>query len=147
MHLFAMHDKVECKKCGFQAEVKDEPLPNSCPICGSMPLIRHILYGTASIGSFGVIHDSVEIKAKNHNLVSKKKLRKHIKAGTDLYKKMGTYVYKYWLLDRDNNRYVETVIDLVSSGVIHHCDEPLSEHIGHGSAKNQPKIENEQSNL
>ena len=39
------------------------------------------------------------------------------------------------LIDRQNNRYVEKVIARDSGEIIHHCDEPLSEHNGHGSDK------------
>lgn len=37
------------------------------------------------------------------------------------------------LIDRVNNRYIETV---QRDGItVHHADEPLSDHRGHGSAK------------
>jgi hypothetical protein len=39
------------------------------------------------------------------------------------------------IIDRDNDRYLETVSDYESGKVIRHCDEPLSDHQGHGSAK------------
>jgi hypothetical protein len=39
-------------------------------------------------------------------------------------------------LDRRHfDRYQESVVDLESGVEIHHCDEPLSKHWGHGSAK------------
>jgi hypothetical protein len=39
------------------------------------------------------------------------------------------------VIDRKNNVYHEKVIDPVSGTVIHECDEPLTDHFGHGSAK------------
>jgi hypothetical protein len=37
------------------------------------------------------------------------------------------------IMDRDNDRYAETVVMRDSGEVVYHCDEPLSEHRGHGS--------------
>ena len=39
------------------------------------------------------------------------------------------------LIDRKNNRYVESVIARGTGEIIHHRDEPLSDHKGHGSDK------------
>lgn len=38
-------------------------------------------------------------------------------------------------IDRSNVIYREEVIDPTTGRVIHHCEEPLSKHRGHGSAK------------
>jgi hypothetical protein len=47
----------------------------------------------------------------------------------------GKLVEKSRLIDRLNNRYVEHVVDDATRETIHRCDEQLSEHQGHGSAK------------
>jgi hypothetical protein len=39
--------------------------------------------------------------------------------------------------DRDKDRYQETVTLRDSGETIHSCDEPLSQHLGHGSDKMQ----------
>jgi hypothetical protein len=39
------------------------------------------------------------------------------------------------VMDRDADRYVETVTMRETGEVLHRCDEPLSEHQGHGSAR------------
>lgn len=39
------------------------------------------------------------------------------------------------IIDRDNDRYSEKVTDYDTGEVIHHCEEPLSMHKGHGSDK------------
>lgn len=39
------------------------------------------------------------------------------------------------LIDRDNDVYKERVSDYESGEVIHECEEPLSQHVNHGSAK------------
>ena len=40
-------------------------------------------------------------------------------------------------IDRENNRYSETVRVLSTGELIRHVDEPLSEHFGRGGSKNQ----------
>ncbi|WP_159106134.1 hypothetical protein [Herbaspirillum sp. B65] len=56
--------------------------------------------------------------------------------------KLGRYVDKVWDMNRDTDRYYEHIVDPETGETIHHCDEPLSAHIGHGYAK--PKSDHEQ---
>ena len=49
--------------------------------------------------------------------------------------KLNKVVHKTRVIDRDNDRYSETVTDYDSGEIIHHSDEPLSQHRNHGSAK------------
>jgi hypothetical protein len=49
----------------------------------------------------------------------------------------GALAYHTRVMDRDADRYVETVTMRETGEVVHHCDEPLSEHQGHGSARRQ----------
>lgn len=44
-------------------------------------------------------------------------------------------VLKQRVIDRDNDQYFEKVTDYETEEVIHHCEEPLSQHQGHGDAK------------
>jgi len=39
------------------------------------------------------------------------------------------------IVDREGNRYLEKVTDPETGEVVHSCEEPLSEHQGHGTAK------------
>ena len=39
------------------------------------------------------------------------------------------------VIDRVNDRYFESVIDSDTGKVIHECEEALSKHFAHGSAK------------
>lgn len=50
----------------------------------------------------------------------------------------GAVVERKMHIDREKDRYTETVTEYESGTVIHHCDEKLSGHTGHGSAK-KPK--------
>lgn len=45
------------------------------------------------------------------------------------------HVHKQRVIDRDNDHYFEKVTDYETGEVIHHCEEPLSQHQGHGDAK------------
>ncbi len=56
------------------------------------------------------------------------------RTGASYYRKDGE-CHLYRLIDRDNDRYVETIKRLSTGEIIYHVDEPLSKHIGHGSAK------------
>ena len=42
-------------------------------------------------------------------------------------------------VDRDGNWYRETFLDPETGEVLHHCEEPLTEHRGHGSAKGRTR--------
>ena len=55
---------------------------------------------------------------------------------------LGKLVFHERVIDRENNRYFERVTDYETGGVIHIHEEPLSEHRGHGSAKQTSKPEN-----
>jgi hypothetical protein len=47
----------------------------------------------------------------------------------------GALAYHRRVMDRDADRYIETVTMRETGEVVHHCDEPLSKHQGHGSAR------------
>jgi hypothetical protein len=47
-------------------------------------------------------------------------------------------VHRHRAIDRDNDLYVERVTDYETGEIIHECQEPLSSHINHGSAKKKP---------
>jgi hypothetical protein len=55
--------------------------------------------------------------------------------GDDLYRKTGRWMNFQRVIDRLKNWYHERVADPATGAVVHECDEPLTEHRGHGSAK------------
>lgn len=77
----------------------------------------------------------MEIKAKGFG---QKKPHVELKQGPSLSHKLGKPVEHVRLIDRCNDRYFEKVTDCESGELIHHDDEPLSEHCGHGTAKKKP---------
>jgi hypothetical protein len=46
-----------------------------------------------------------------------------------------TPIAKATSANRANDRYREVVTDPTTKEIIHHCEEPLSQHQNHGSAK------------
>jgi hypothetical protein len=127
---------VRCTQCG---ELVDESLADMmsspCPICGGTARTVHL----AIEDRVGLV-DSLRGKVKDQTRRSDEKLRRDFFTGAELQRSTGKFVQKDRIIDRDEDRYFEKVIDPTSGEVIHHCDEPLSQHWGHGSAK-RPKSE------
>ena len=61
--------------------------------------------------------------------------------GMDLSRDLGRLMRKESIYDRAGNRRFELVVDPQTGDVIHHCDEPLTEHTGRGSARTSGKGE------
>jgi len=55
--------------------------------------------------------------------------------GSDLSIRLQKWMRLERVIDRENDHYKEVVTDPTTGDVIHQCDEPLSKHQGHGSAK------------
>ncbi|WP_139207935.1 MULTISPECIES: hypothetical protein [unclassified Pseudomonas] len=126
-------ESVKCADCGTKLNQRaSEPDRDPCSKCGSRKRIVELeLSDTVDSPVF----EMLDGKLKQSNLSGKKKQRLHFKSGQELSVRLGRYVNKERVLDKDNDRYLETVTDLLTGEVLRHCDEPLSEHQGRGSAK------------
>lgn len=127
---------ARCTQCG--AEVPDDQIgavdPTPCPQCGSDA--RTIVLSV--FDSVGLsVHDNIRGKVREGS--GKKGVKKEFFAGDDERRSKGDWVDKQRIIDRENDRYLEIVKDKETGDILHHCDEPLSEHWGHGSAKFQKK--------
>jgi hypothetical protein len=111
---------------------------------------RDPLGGANALSAVRVYCPSVQ--RRNHGRVEaprKPKLFKHKNpegktlaeglSGDDLHRKSGKWMKKERLINRAEDRYKEVITDPETGGVVHHCDEPLSQHRGHGSAKKKKK--------
>ena len=58
-------------------------------------------------------------------------------SGYDFFRRERKWVRKEQVINRREDHYREVVTDPETGEVIHHCDEPLSEHQGHGSDKSK----------
>lgn len=129
-----MNLNVRCSDCSvtLPVEWEHESVDRPCPKCGS---IRKDIQMEV-VEDVGIeVHDSMKAKVKDPSLPSKKNPRVDIFAGDDIRKSDGTWMKKERVIDRDRDYYKETVIDPKTGKVIHHNEEPLSEHFGHGTAK------------
>lgn len=61
------------------------------------------------------------------------------KIGADLFVKLQKWVHLERVIDRANDRYKEVVIVPTDNELIHRCEESLSQHQSHGSAKQRPE--------
>lgn len=116
-------DSIECIGCGKQLNESDAV----CPDCGDT---RRVI--SVSITEKVTIYEGLGVKGKRP---SQKKPFIEEKAGPSFSHSRQKHVHRVMTIDRDNDRYMEKVTDYQSEEVIHHCDEPLSKHRGHGSAK------------
>lgn len=127
---------VTCSGCGrkLPSERTSSNKTQVCPSCGSANQYVEMTI-TEEIG----LYEQIFGKLKDPNLPSKKKTRVEWLTGSEWSKKLRKIVHKDRLIDRKNDRYKETVVAPDTKEVIHHCDEPLSQHTGHGSAKKPPR--------
>lgn len=77
-------------------------------------------------------HASLGFKAKRQG---KGKPYLEGRTGDDLQIKTGKWMILERIIDRARNWYKELVTDPKTGNVMHHCEEPLSQHQGHGTAK------------
>ena len=124
---------TECASCG---EVIDTTKDTStcktqCSNCGSTTRKYHI----NSVENLQVL-DGWEMKGKRPG---KKKPFFEDMAKPEYSHSQNKLVKKERLIDRDNNKYYEKISDYQTGETIHHCEEPLLDHFGHGSAKFKKK--------
>lgn len=122
--------RSNCGECG--AEISEVPnvqpeQRKPCPSCGS--ILRAI---QVSISERVVIREKLGLKARHKD--AKKPYIESV-SGDDLHRKTGKWMKLSRLIDRENNHYREEIKDPSTGEIIHHCEEPLSDHKGHGSAK------------
>ncbi len=126
--------RIECADCG--AKLPDEWISSkskgACPKCGSNQKTIHLnIVEEAAVD----IRESLTGKVKDVNFNSKKNPRYEFFEGDDLRKSDGKWMSKSRVIDKYNDKYLEKVTDPETGDVVHHCEEPLSDHFGHGSDK------------
>ena len=122
-----------CAECKAPINTSTDTPENraACPNCGSTKrshdISLNLKAGAAQVG--------IVVKAKG---LGQKKPHVELKQGPSHSHKLGKPVEHVRLIDRRNDRYFEKVTDYESGELIHHDEEPLSEHNGHGTAKMKP---------
>lgn len=79
------------------------------------------------------MRDTVKIEVRGAG--SKKVLREQV-VGDDLEHKTGRWMHKGRDIDREHDLYRERVIDPETGEMLRDSEKPLSQHRGHGSARN-----------
>lgn len=122
-------DTIECADCGAELDGRGDTLKRRIPCneCGSTKRSYHVFISEAVI-----TRDGIEVKAKR---AGEKKPYVEDLAVPDYSRSLDKVVHRERVIDRDNDRYFEKITDYESGEVIHHCEEPLSQHQGHGNAK------------
>jgi hypothetical protein len=120
---------ANCFECGASIDVSlNAPgVAVPCPACGSSSRV----FGRVATDSV-TLRDGAGFKHKRPGI------RKPISEGfinPTVSKATGNAVEHSRMVDRGANRYFERVVEYDSGKVVHHTDEPLTEHRGHGSAK------------
>jgi len=123
------YETTECADCGASID-DDEAATNMrkpCSVCGSTRRIYNV-----SIMETFVALDGYGLKAKRP---SQKKPYVEDLSMPDYSHNREKHVHRQRVIDRDNDHYFEKITDYETGEVIHHCEEPLSQHQGHGDAK------------
>jgi len=123
---------VHCAKCGAVIDEPANTKPENrkpCPTCGSTARDSH-----SSASDKFTPHDSLKFKQKS----TTGKTTVEGFSGDDLHKKSGKWMKKERLIDHEKDQYKEIVTDAETGNEVHRCEEPLSKHTGHGSAKKKP---------
>lgn len=126
---------MRCAEC--RAGLDEPPFGLSyppCPRCGSRAVVMNIVDEVR-------VQDRLKATAKDDRQRSGKKVRWEVIQGAEQSRDSGRWVEKSRLIDRDANRYSERITDLETGEVLRDCQEPLSQHQGHGSAKRSSREE------
>ncbi|MCR9221072.1 MAG: hypothetical protein NXI21_12680 [Alphaproteobacteria bacterium] len=124
--------KGKCADCGqaLSADALGKSGDVSpCPECGSHKREFHLIARTGLR-----LREAVRWKLKDPARSGKRKFKLEGFVGSEPRKSKDDFVYKERHIDRESDRYRELVRD-EDGTVIRDVDEPLSEHIGRGSAK------------
>ncbi len=134
VHAETMESDIRCSDCGtviLNALPGDDPSRREpCPNCGSnartIPL---------RLESSLALRSKLGMKQKRPGC--KKPILESV-LGDDLFRVTNTWQTLVRVIDRLNDRYYELIRNPETGEVVRHCEEPLSQHIGRGSAKHQP---------
>jgi hypothetical protein len=129
---------VQCGECQqFLDELPNDPNRTPCPTCGST---RRAFNVSANIEF--TIMEGYGLKIKDPSFRGKRRIKYEEKGGYKLHRKSNKWNKYVQVIDRENDRYLEIATDRVTGEVLHHCEEPLSEHFGHGSDKKEVRQNN-----
>lgn len=122
-------DTIECADCGAEVDARGDKPEQRMP-CGQCGNTKRNYY--VSVSESVVVRDGIGVKAKRSG---EKKPYIEDLGVPDYSRSFEKVVHRERVIECDNDRYFEKITDYESGEAIHHCEEPLSQHQGHGSAK------------
>jgi predicted nucleic acid-binding Zn-ribbon protein len=123
---FASCGNADCGWVFADFEEANKLPRQQCPKCGSTA--RHF---SVHVSDSITIHEKLAVKAKRAG--AKKPFLEGV-SGEDLHRDSATCSKIERVIDRENDRYRERIVD-AEGNIVREVDEPLSEHRGRGSAK------------
>lgn len=121
--------ETNCLACGASYDPLHDL--NQCPVCGSMDrAVRATDDGRISSREF------VCIDGWRGPKTSKRRRYLEIRAGDSFYRKTGRWNRYHRVIDWEHDYYLEHIED-AQGRAIRHCEEPLSQHQGRGSARHR----------
>ena len=119
-----------CNECGAAITEPAGTLPENrqpCSVCGSTKRAFEInVHDTVTAHPFMKLQDRE---------AGKKKWRSQIQSGHDYHHATGTWSYLERVIDRGKDWYHEFITSLDGKLIHREVDEPLSKHLGRGSAR------------
>lgn len=122
--------RMRCGNCGRELnKAPSTPVPERqpCPECGSTVRRAEI-----RISIMMTARSTLSFKAR---CAGRSRPFAEGKVGDDLHRKSGRWFRLERIIDRARDQYREIISDRRTGEVIHHVEEPLSKHIGHGVAR------------
>ncbi len=129
-------ESVSCDGCRQPLE-ESPALPTEagrpCPRCGSTTrLIRVQVSETWSW------REGLAVKAR-YGQPGEVRPHYELKDRDEYHQDGQRWVRRRMVIDRENDRYEERVVDPETGDAIHEADEPLTHHRGHGAARRPPR--------
>jgi hypothetical protein len=122
---------ISCASCETVLdEVADGEPRQPCHRCGSRLRIMAV-----EIEERIEVHEMIGVEGRRQGA---KEFAFQDRSGDEFGVKVQRWLKKVRVIDRENDQYREKVWDADTGEVIHGCEEPLSQHFGHGSAKKPP---------
>lgn len=124
-----MLKESSCLNCKAILYESSEELRQPCPVCGGISRLC-----PESVEDTLYVFDGLRMKGKRGGVG---RPYFDVRSGASYFRATGQWHHLERLIDHENDRYVETIRVLLTGELLSHVDEPLSEHLGHGSDKSR----------